>query len=494
MLNSRVQLTKSGRFESILLIALLLILSSCNPSPISSKVTADNVTGTDTPTGSTYPNPTYPLSGTFVQEGAVRTTTSFVLPIDFNDSFLIRGDALSTYLRKLPNTTKFCLVGKFNYISGSDKFLILAAKPKLFTDLAKKTTEYYLSVEPANDETNQNDCLAYNLPNTLFNGASNPSASFSLNQLCSNCSNAVTSTGLRLYFINGQEVPNLTTNSLLMTISGSTSGGTGNTCTSSSACNARGFDCCLQGQCVTDGAEKPGVLTLPGFDSAKEDVRVNPSRYTLYPQFYFVCDASTGTTTGSTGGGETTDPDYEAQVRIMEMGHLYECINKTDGEFSWCTVKINDASERIPATFPEASEMTADDINFSTINSALGSGDRANNIVRVRYGNQIIYQQNSTALSGGTFSVANDNLTNFQTVALTAALPANAPDDNLYITYKTDGTCQKTCEVYEDLRSGFDRYICHDLSQFNKNLSPPFLRGCLGHIEHPGKNRWSDYR
>lgn len=445
MLNSLVHLKKSGRFESILLIALLLILSSCNPTPIGSKVTADNVTGTDTPTESTYPNPTYPLSGTFVQEGAVRTTTSFVLPLDFNDTFMIRGDALSTYLKTIPNTTKFCLVGKFNYISGTDKFLILAAKPKLYTDLVKKTTEYYLSVEPANAETNQNDCLVYNLTNTLFNGASNPSASFSLNQVCANCSNSVTSTGLRLYFVNGQEVPNLTTNTFLMTISGNSTGGTGNTCTTSSACNSRGFDCCLQGQCVNDGAEKPGVLNLPGFDSAKEDVRVNPSRYTLYPQFYFVCDSNPGTTTGSTtGGGETTDPDLEAQVRIMEMGHLFECINKTDGEFSWCTVKITDASERSPLTFPDSTEMTGDDINFSTLNTALGTGDRANNIVRIRYGNQVIYQQNSTALTTGTFSTANDNLTNFQTVALTAAsLPSNAPDDNLYITYKTDGSCQK---------------------------------------------------
>lgn len=440
MFNSRMQIRKSGRFEGILVIALLLVLSACNPTPIGSRATADNISGDESPTGSSFPNPTYPLSGTFVQEGAVRTTTSFVLPIDFNDTFMIRGDALSTYLRTIPNTTKFCLVGKYNYISGSDKFLILAAKPKLFTDLVKKTTEYFLSVEPANDQTNQNDCLVYNLTNTLFTGASNPSASFSLNQLCSNCSNAVTSAGLRLYFTSGQEVPNLTTNTLLLSISGNTSGGTGNSCSSSSACTSRGFDCCLQGQCVNDRAVKPGALNLPGFDSAQEDVRINPSRYTVYPQYYFVCDANPGT---PPGGGGTTDPDYEAQVRILEMGHLFECINKTDGEFSYCTVKISDASERVPATFPASTEMTSDDINFSTINPALGTGDRGNNIVRVRFGNQVLYQQNTTALTGGTFSAVNDNLATFQTVALTATLPTNAPDDNLYITYKTDGTCQK---------------------------------------------------
>lgn len=445
MLNSIRKLLQSGRLEGLVLLALLSLYASCTPTPVQSTQTAGASDSSTTTSGSKYPNPTYPLSGTFVQEGTVRTSTSFVLPIDFNDTFMIRGDALSTYLRTLPNTTKFCLVGKFNYISGSDKFLILAAKPKLYTDLVKKTTEYYLQVEPSNDVSNQNDCLVYNLTNSLFSGASNPSASFSLTQLCSNCSNAITSSGLRLYFVNGEEVPTITTSTLLMTISGSTSGSTGNTCTSSSACVARGYTCCLQSQCVTDGAVKPGATTASGFDSAQEDVRINPSHYILYPQYYFVCDTSTGSTTGTTtGGGETTDPDYDAQVRLLELGQLYDCINKADGEFSLCTVKIPDASELIPATLPSSTDGRVDDINFSTINPQLGTGDRANNIVKVRYAGQVLYDQKSgTALSGGTFSSPNDTLTSFQTIAMTATLPTNAPDDNLYITYKTDGTCTK---------------------------------------------------
>ena len=451
MLNSTRKIYQSGRFKSILIIALLTILSSCNPTAIKSQVSSDGVSDDSSGGGSAFPNPNYPLNGTFVQEGSVRTNTSFVLPIDFNDTFLIRGDSLSTYLRTIPNTTKFCLVGKFNYLSGSDKFLILSAKPKLFTDLAKKTTEYYLQVEPANDPSNQNDCLVYNLTNELFTGASNPSASFSLNQLCSNCSNAVTSTGLRLYFSNGEQVPTVTTSSLLMTISGSTSGGTVNSCSSSSACNARGFDCCLQSQCVNDGAMKPGSLNLPGFDSAQEDVRINPSRYTVYPQFYFVCDADPGTTTGSTGAGETSNPDDDAQVRIMESGQLFDCVNKTDGEFSYCTLKISDVTDRLPGTFPDPTEAFADDINFSALNSALGTGDRANNIVKVIAGGQTLYQQGSIPMTGGTLGTPNDCLVAnsttcpnpYQTVSLTSRLPEDAPNDNIYITYKTDGTCQK---------------------------------------------------
>lgn len=476
MLNSLLRLLKSGRLESIAVIALLLILSSCTPTPIQSKVSSDPVTDTNAPGGgSSYPNPTYPLAGTFLQEGAVRTTTNFSLPLNFSDSFMLRGDALSTYLRGIPNTTKFCLVGKFNYTTDPvsnlplDKFLILAAKPKLFTDLAKKTTEYFLQVEPANDQSNKNDCLVYNLTNKLFSGANKPTASFTLNQLCSNCSNAATSTGLRLYFTNGQEVPGITTSSLLMTISGNTNGDTVNTCSSSTACVSSGFDCCLQGQCVKDGAQKPGVLNLPGFDSAKADVAQDPTRYSAYPQFYFVCESNT--TGGSTGGGDPDiDPDYEAQVRIMEMGHLYECINKTDGEFSYCTVKIEGIKDQIPGVFPVTN--TGDDVNFSVINSALGTGDRKNNIVRIRSGGQVLYQQGVTSLTAGTLSAANDKLSTFQTVSLVTPPPTNAQDDNLYITYKTDGTCQrmganlaKCTKTYIQSSSDTSQTTYHDSSK-----------------------------
>lgn len=444
MLNSVRKLLQSGRWESILLLAVLSLYASCTPTPIQSSAKPGGVSdGNSSSGGSSYPNPTYPLTGTFLQEGAVRTKTSFTLPVDFADSFMLRGDELSTYLRKIPNTTKFCLAGKFTYISGQDRFLVLAAKPQLFTDLVKKTTEYFLKVEPANQEANQNDCLVYNLTNSLFQGASAPTMSFSLSQLCSNCSNAVTSSGLRLFFINGEEVPGITTSTLLMTLSGSTGTSTGNSCSSSSACVARGFNCCLQGQCVNDGTEKPGASSLPGYDVAKEDVRINPLRYVLYPQYYFVCDSTTGTSGGSGGGGETTDPDYDAQLDLLESQYLSECVNKTDGEFSYCTLKYTNADELIPATFPLASESIGD-INFSTVNTALGSGNRGNNIARIRYAGQVIYDQlKGIPLTGGTFGTANDNLTTAQTVTVNMALPTSAPDRNLYITYKTDGTCQK---------------------------------------------------
>ena len=441
MLNSiQPQLFKKLSFA--LTILALFSLYSCLPTSTAPRLSEGSADAGDNSSAPTYAEPTYPLSGTFLQEGTTQTSTNLALPVSFSDSFLIRGKNLSVYLRSLPNTTKFCIVGKFNHEPGYDKFLVLSAKPKSFTDLINKTTEFYLQVEPANDQANQNDCLTYNLSNSLFANATNPSLSFSYQQLCTNCSTAITSNGLKLYFINGEEAPTLNISSLLLTLSGS--GNTSsNGCGESSACVARGYDCCLQSQCVNDGALRPGAIDLPGFLAAQEDVRLNPNRFVVYPQYYFVC-ATRPENPGNPGGGETTDPDYEASIRLLELKQLYDCANQVDGEFSYCTLKYENASTRIPGNFSAADDGYVDDINYSTLNPNL-TGDYRNNIVKIVYAGKTLYELNKTPLTEGAFVIntANDNLTTSQSVTITSSLPTNAQDANLYLTYKVDGTCEK---------------------------------------------------
>jgi hypothetical protein len=432
-----------------LIFTALFSLYSCMPTSSRPSIDTGNTVENGGTTGSTttvYPEPTFPLASTFIQEGATRSLTNISMPVDFVDSFLVRGKTLSQYLRTLPTSTKFCMVGSFTYISGSQKFLIMSAKPKSYTDLAAKTTEFYLQVEPSNDTANQNDCLTYNLTNSLYSSVPStvtPSVFFSFSQLCSDCTTSVTSGGLQLYFANGESVPTVTTSALVLTISGSTTSST-NSCSDSTACKARGFDCCLQSQCVNDGSLRPGANDLAGFLAAQEDVRLNPDRFTVYPQFFFVCESRPDSTGGSTGGS-TSDPDYEASVRLMELKQLYDCLNQVDGEFSYCTLKFTQANESMPGDFSASANGYNDDINFSSVNPALGSGDYQNNIVKIVYGGQTLYEQNKTALTAGTFKAgtSNDNITSSQVVNLNATLPSNAKDANLYLTYKVDGTCQK---------------------------------------------------
>jgi hypothetical protein len=333
-------------------------LISCVPQSQTAGVNTGNSTDTGNETETTpvanFGDPVFPLPGIFIQEGLIKTSTNFPLPINFTDSFLIRGAAVSSFLRKLPNTTKICLMGKYTFSAGVNKFLLLSAKPKSFTDLLNKTTEFYLQVEPSNDQANQNDCLTYNLTETLVATSTSPTFHFSLTQICSNCTTSITSSPLQLFFNNGEEVPNLSLNSLMITISGSISATT-NSCVENSICKARNFDCCLQGQCVKDGAIRPTALTNPDFLVAQEDVKNNPTRFVVYPQFFFVCESRPEPEAEGAYTETTIDPNYEASIRLMELGQLYNCLNAVDGEFSYCTVKFTEASKLIPGNFSSSS-------------------------------------------------------------------------------------------------------------------------------------------
>jgi len=460
---------------SLLIVAMMGFVASCMPQEGASRLQeSSNTTNNANPNNTNYPEPAYATAGIFVQEGGSQFAAQFNLPLNFSDSFLVRGKSLSQYLRTLPNTTRFCLAAKYTYTAGTDRFLILSAKPKSFTDLVQKTTEFYLQVEPSNDQSNQNDCLTYNLTTALYNtviAPNVPSASFSLAQLCATCTSTVSSQGFKLYFNNGEAVPTLNLSLINLTISGSTTS-SGNACVESTSCQARNYNCCLDGQCVNDGAVRPDALLQPGFSAAQNDVASNPNRFVLYPQYYFVC-ATRPEGNGNNNGNNPVDPAYDANIRIMELNQLYRCLNQVDGEFSHCTLKFTSASQKITALSPFATEIG--DVNFKSLNPNFSSGDYANNIVSIFYAGQYLYESNKTPLlpaDGSFFSVGNDDITTAQSVKVIKSLPANAQDDNLYLTFKVDGTCEKIGTVLARckktyLQGSTDTYTTqyHDLSK-----------------------------
>jgi len=381
---------------------------------------------------SSYPEPNYPLNGIFIQEGENQSLTHFALASSFSDTFLIRGKSLSLYLRNLTESTKLCLVTKFKPLTTSpDTYLILSATPRSYVDFINKTREYYLQVSPANKDFNENHCNVSDIKTTLSSHStpSTPNYSFALSTICPTCLTPITGSGLRLYFTNGKEVPSISLNLLIPTIGVATSS-TINSCSESTSCQSKGFSCCLNGQCVKDGATKPGASSLSGYNEAKLDVESHPARISLYPQYFFVCGSrpeSAVTTTPS-----TSDPDYEASVRLMELKNLYDCINKVDGEFSYCSLKFENVTSTT-LSYSGSSQGFNDDINFTSLNSNLES----KNIVKVFYGGKTL-----TETDDFTLGSPNDTLTNSQTVTLKSPALSIRKDNNLYLTYKVDGTCE----------------------------------------------------
>jgi hypothetical protein len=405
---------------------------------------ADTSASTGTTTGgqtTTSKNPTFPLNGIFLQEGSTQTTSNLPLAINFSDSFLVRGEALSTYLKTIPNTTRFCLAGKF---AAYNKTLVVSAKAQSYTNFSAGTTEYYLLVEPSQLTSNQNDCLTPNLTSVLTAESPGLAINFDLTTVCSSCTSSATTDALKLYFVNGEAVPNLNFSSLKLTISGSSSTETGTSCIASSACVARGYTCCLQNQCVTDGAVKSGVDILSsGFLTAQEDVKNNPTRFSSYPQYYYVCESTSPSNPDS--GGTPTDPNYEAQVRLIEQTQLYNCLNQVQDEYSYCTVKYPSVKAQIKAGYIFTTKN--DDINFSHF---MPSGFvNKNNITKIYYAGQTLYEEGATLVTPlntthiDTISAINDNLSSAQSIKFKTDANVTGPDDNLYISFRVDGTCEQ---------------------------------------------------
>src|SRR5690606_7196203 len=129
--------------------------------------------------------------------------------------------------------TVMCVVGRYTY-AGHDRYLLMSAKPMIFTDFAKKTREFYLQVFPGNDVGNQNDCLTYNLQSVLQT-QSTSNLHFSLQQLCTNCTTSVSSTPLKIYFATGEETHAINLGAQRLVISGN-SQQTGSSCSDNNYC------------------------------------------------------------------------------------------------------------------------------------------------------------------------------------------------------------------------------------------------------------------
>src|SRR3990167_576844 len=124
----------------------------------------------------------------FLQEGTRKDSVSLSFPSDFDDSFLIRGNVLSSFLRKIPFESKFCLALNFN-ASTDNKLLVMSTQIKIFNDLSSGTNEYYFRVTVNDEETHQNDCLTGNLTSTLMSeyGIVATDIAYAYEDLCPGC-------------------------------------------------------------------------------------------------------------------------------------------------------------------------------------------------------------------------------------------------------------------------------------------------------------------
>ncbi len=203
----------------------------------------------------------------------------------------IRGEAIHKYLNQNSNhTKKYCLVNSFNQfdVTAKNRYKVRAV-PLSIPNVQTQTVERLLRIDLSMTDTNSQDC-AGSVPGTTVTGDSYDPPS-----VCLGCNGIISATKVEIFQTTGGinpliEIPNaqLDTSTLGLRIDiQSNYTGPGSSC-SDSECTAKNFDCCLDGQCVNDGAQKPNP-TAGDLAQALADVANNPQNFINWPSVYFIC-------------------------------------------------------------------------------------------------------------------------------------------------------------------------------------------------------------
>lgn len=312
---------------------VLILLQSCMPE---SKVrTSALQSGNQTPTS---PTPA-PVSDSDVELAWFQNLQSpLTLTVfrDLSESIYIRGRRIENFLltANAPTAT-YCIEFDMGapLVNGDKQFLRVRATPMSVNNLVTKKRTVYLRVDFSNATTSQAICTV---------AAQVNSVAHSLATVRANSTNQITSQAIRLYRRTTSGAVNVLTqvaqtqldlNLIRLALQPGNAPVVGGTC-STDACKAIGFSCCLDNQCVRDGATKPDILSLPptnttylSYLQAEQAKISNPLAFLNYPQFYYICGTNQNPpTTGGSTGGSTPDPNAEAAARLLQLQKDYACI------------------------------------------------------------------------------------------------------------------------------------------------------------------------
>ena len=306
------------------LIALLLLLVSCMPSAtVTRNGIAEDGTNTETTSGSGNG------SGGSVAVSEIGWnylgSNSLSISIDaanLNTAYLT-GTDIQNYLSTSTNfnNVNYCVAASFD-IGGVIYELRARAVPISYYDFTKQQTVRVFRVDYPDATNSSSFCSG-----TLFiqdssgsyiadtSGALSPV--FNAGDLCPTCTTLQSSSRVRVYKKEStiRQIPSslLKFDSLVLKIDPNNNSTNNPTTCSQSTCVARGFDCCLDNQCVDEGKERPSAATqYPALLSiAKEAIVLDRLAYLQYPQLYYICGTTPSTTSGSGSGSGTPDTNHD---------------------------------------------------------------------------------------------------------------------------------------------------------------------------------------
>lgn len=318
---------------STLFLLIVLTLQGCIQAPSNTRKSSLASSATTTATGTT----TAAVDGDLFWYTTTKITGTITINKNSEDVVYLRGKQVQDFLisKDLSGVEyyrkQYCLVGNFT-APATYKQMRLRAIPISTTTAGK--TERLLRVDVPSTSENTSVCN-----NTTVDTIIPGNAAFSLPQICTNCTGQITTTNLNLY--EAKSSPASLTKILTTKISlsaalirvdlQSNATDSSSSCTNAS-CGAKGFDCCISGQCVKDASEKTNASTDPlyaqEYAQAKADYAINPLSFINYPNIFYICANIAHTPPVATGTTTTPTPISTAQDRVDKYLADYTCISE----------------------------------------------------------------------------------------------------------------------------------------------------------------------
>lgn len=155
--------------------------------------------------------------------------------------------------------------------------------------------------------------------------------------VCSNCQNILTSKKITLFRIlqgtttlEAIDHSELDSQNLVFRIDLNSQSSVGQNSCTNSECQALGFNCCVNGQCVNEKQIKISGVNLDptGFAIAEQEKTIDSNWYKKYPQFYFACLEAPPITNPNPSIPVPENPQGDAQALLESQIQDFECLEE----------------------------------------------------------------------------------------------------------------------------------------------------------------------
>ncbi|MAX65439.1 MAG: hypothetical protein QF441_01275 [Bacteriovoracaceae bacterium] len=344
----------------LLNLFIILLLASCLPEQqIRTGNELDGSVSNDTGNDQDSDSSLFGIDTAWLNSGI--TNKALTLDVDNTKTVYLIGDKVHNYLVNTNYfTSQYCLEIRFPQTSNTKpNRLRVKATPTYSNNFSiGQTARFFiinLSTDLGNNFCNKDSQEVINGQKIMiqagdsnFDGivnAADTNLVYKTQDVCTNCLNILTAQEVILYqvdtnatnttsddYLKRVNPSSLNYSDLVFRIDTNSNSDSGNSSCTNSACQAQGYDCCVNGQCINEKALKiSGINADPsGFAIAEQEKLTNATWYKKYPQFYYACLETPPSDNDNSSPNEPEDPVSDAEQRLTQLVADYECVKELE--------------------------------------------------------------------------------------------------------------------------------------------------------------------